>query len=62
MPAFQAVVLRIDRLHAITQRLGHNTNVGFRVPLTIVDDDGICLTSHLATISGLHLVVLTCLS
>jgi hypothetical protein len=32
------------RLHAATHRLGHHANVGFRVPFTMVDEDGIRLT------------------
>ncbi len=32
------------RLFASTQRLGHKADIGFRVPFTIVDDDGLCLT------------------
>lgn len=32
------------RLHASTQRLGHKTDVGFRVPFTMLDEVGICLT------------------
>lgn len=32
------------RLHAATHRLGHNTNVGHRVPFTMVDADGLSLS------------------
>lgn len=32
------------RLHAATHRSEHSTNIGFRVPFTKVDADGICLS------------------